>query len=170
MKKIVLLLCIVFLAGCQKEQKVEQKQEKSKLNRDIIQLKYFASSYQPKEINISKNTDLQGFDMEYIFSDKSYLELKNLKDEIVTVILLKQYLYHISNAHQGYDLLQMRKGQAKYIIDYYIKAYKIEPNTEMLNSGYIYDQISSTKKTYRSEITDLIAKIKIEEDKTYKGE
>ncbi|MGV3461060.1 MAG: hypothetical protein ACO1N9_11480 [Flavobacterium sp.] len=168
MKKIVLLLCIVFFAGCQKEKTVTQKPEKSQLTRDITQLKYFASSYQPKEINLAKNKDLQGFDMEYIFSDKSYPELKYLKDEIVTVILLKQYLYHIGNAHQGYDLLQMRKGQVKFLIDYYMKSYKIESDLEMLNSGYIYDQIISGNRTYNHEIMDLAGKINSEKTRVLK--
>lgn len=160
MKKIILLLCIAFLAGCQKEKTATQRPEKSQMTRDITQLKYFASSYKPKEIDISKNKDLQGFDMEYIFSDKSYPQLKNLKDEIVNIILLKQHLYHIEHTFQGFDLLQMREGQVKFFIDYYMKSYKIPSDLEMLNSGYIYDQIISSDKVYSKEVTTLISEIK----------
>lgn len=76
------------------------------------------------------------------------------------MFLLKLYLFHLKKSHHGYDLLSMRKGQAQFIIDYFIKSNNIESGIEMLNSGYPYILLSKSKQRKGKEIQDLIKKIK----------
>jgi hypothetical protein len=82
----------------------------------------------------------------------------------VSILLLKQYYFHLANYHQGYDLLAMRTGNAKIIIEQLISFAGLRTkNLEMLNSGYIVDYVKSNKEmsnnktimNLRNKVSDL---------------
>lgn len=133
------------------------------LNRNINDLISFAYEYKPSAINLSKNEGLNSFDIDYIFNSAEYKDKKNDKDDITNIILLKQYLFHLKNSHQGFDLLSMRKGQAKNLIDYFLQQNNIQ-NQEFVNSGYPYILLSE-KETDNTVINNVILEIeRVEED------
>jgi hypothetical protein len=108
----------------------------SKISESLLVL---AESYNPLELNliesIKKNESIN------IFLDTTEVECltKNNKfDFFVLEILLRQYYFHLSEFHQGFDLMQMRSDQAKILIDRFIVLTKLDSKSlEMLNSGYV---------------------------------
>lgn len=116
------------------------------LNRNVVDLKTYALRYEPKTIDFSVNDTLNAFDLKYIYSkyDKESIEQN---DEITNILLLKLYLSHLKDYHQGYDLLSMRRGQAKYIIEYYFQSNGIDTTAEMYNTGSVYEIVKAKKNS-----------------------
>lgn len=83
----------------------------------------------------------------------------------ITIILLKQYYYHIINFHQSYNLLPMRNGSAKFIIDEFCSISHLDPiHTEMISSGYVVNYVGANLDLQNdSDIHRLITKIKVAE-------
>jgi hypothetical protein len=65
----------------------------------------------------------------------------------VLLVMLKLYDYHISKAHQGYDLYSMKNGTSKTLIDEFelIGGYN-KGSYDMLNSGTVLDVIDKDKQ------------------------
>lgn len=125
-------------------------------------LKNYARNYNANKIDLSQNDSLNHFDLKFIFNDDIYSEKKEIKDYISNTILLKQYLFHLKNSNQGYDLMSMKKGQAKFIIDYFFKSNKLDTNIEFLNSGYPYE-ILDKEENINIDIKHIIEEIKKEQ-------
>lgn len=130
--------------------------------RDILILKKYAQNYSTDKIDLSQNDSLNEFDLDFIFNDDTYIEEKEFKDYISNTILLKQYLFHLKKSNQGYDLMSMRKGQVKFMIDYFLKSNELDTNVEFLNSGYPYE-ILNKKKDINSDIKNIIEEIEKEQ-------
>jgi hypothetical protein len=78
----------------------------------------------------------------------------------IYVLFLKQYLQHLRNYHQGYDLLEMRQGQAGFLIDCLRELCVLDSGKlEMLNSGYAISCISESDKSLYPQIDTLITQI-----------
>lgn len=128
------------------EEKSQSKGAVIILSRNVHDLKAYALDYKPTEIDFSENDTLNMFDLKYIYSrrDKESIEYNN---DIANIMLLKLYLSHLKNYHQGYDLISMRRGQVKYIIDYYFQTNKIDTISEMYNTGSVYEIVKAKKNS-----------------------
>ncbi|MHA3786609.1 hypothetical protein ACX0HA_00250 [Flavobacterium hauense] len=142
---------------------VDSKDTIATLNRDINDLKAYALRYEPISIDFSENDTLNMFDLEYIYSRRDKESIGH-NDDIANIMLLKLYLSHLKKYHQGYDLISMRRGQAKYIIDYYVKLNGIDTTVEMYNTGHIYKTIK-TKKNNSRLVVDYLKSIEPEQKK-----
>lgn len=153
MKHLLIALFLISAVGCQKQAAEESPQgiKDTHLNRSLQDFKRFADEYQPSEIDISKNESLSRFDVAYI------LESGEEVDDIVYIILLKQYLFHLGKYHQGYDLLSMRKGQAKHLVNYFLEQNHIT-GEEFVNSAMPYVIIKAQGSTNKL-INDLLMRI-----------
>lgn len=140
--------------------------QKQDLNKNIYDLEKYSRHYQPSKIDFSDNKKLNAFDLRYIYSKELDKE-DSLRNEIADILLLKQYLFHLSNCNQGYDLLSMIKGQAKFIIDYFLTKHNLIIGLEMLNSGHPYT-ILKMNKNQSKEVNDLCKKIEIEDKRILK--
>lgn len=144
------------------EKNVITEEEVITKERDILKFKNYVQNYSTDKIDLSQNDSLNEFDLNFIFNDDIYIEEKELKDYISNTILLKQYLFHLKKSNQGYDLMSMRKGQAKFIIDYFLKSNQLDTNIEFLNSGYPYE-ILSKKDKINMDIKNIIEEIEKEQ-------
>lgn len=84
----------------------------------------------------------------------------NERNNFITILILKQYKFHLENYHQGYDLLSMDKNNAGYVIDKYLSILDKKKNDlEMLNSGYIVEYLNRSKnkknRTQKSLLDDI---------------
>ena len=71
------------------------------------------------------------------------------KARFIYIILLKMYYYHLVNAHQGFDLLQMCDTEnSKYIVNQFKQVSNLPDRLEMLNSGYISEFLKSNQIDY----------------------
>lgn len=140
------------------------------LDKNILDLKKFADfKYQPNEIDFSKNATLNEFDLEYIFTGEELKNQDSLRNEIANILLLKQYLFHLSNHNQGFDLLSMRKGQAKFVIDYFLSKHNIDMDAEMVNSGLPYE-ILKGDSIQSKQVQELCRKIVEESNRVLRME
>ena len=71
------------------------------------------------------------------------------------------YYYHLVNAHQGFDLLQMCDTEnSKYIVNQFIQVSNLPDRLEMLNSGYISEFLKSNQIDYiQDEESKLLSEI-----------
>lgn len=83
------------------------------------------------------------------------------KARFIYIILLKMYYYHLVNAHQGFDLLQMCDTEnSKYIVNQFKQASNLPDRLEMLNSGYISEFLKSNQIDYiQDEESKLLSEI-----------
>jgi hypothetical protein len=166
MKYLIIALFTLSTINCHKQS--NGKTENSiQLNKSIESLRQFAYKYEPSKIDFSANKQLDSFDINFILNSKDHSDHGTLKDDITNILLLKQYLFHLTKYKQGYDLLAMRKGQAKYIIDYFLNNNNLK-NQEFVNSGQPY--IILKKKNIRNElIKELLLKIERQESEISKA-
>lgn len=166
MKGYFYILFLLVLYSCNgkvaDEKNVITEEEVITKERDILKFKNYVQNYSTDKIDLSQNDSLNEFDLNFIFNDDIYIEEKELKDYISNTILLKQYLFHLKKSNQGYDLMSMRKGQAKFIIDYFLKSNQLDTNIEFLNSGYPYE-ILSKKDKINMDIKNIIEEIEKEQ-------
>lgn len=170
--KFLILLFVCFLISCQKNNKTVEKakseimssSKQENLIKDILKFDKYASSYEPNKIDFSDNKDLNNFDLNFIYNNDEYKNEEMLKQHITNVLLLKQYLFHLTNYNQGYNLLTMRNAQAKFIINYFLDSNKISSEKEFINSGYPYELLKDKKITDK-EIAELIKAISKQESR-----
>ncbi len=132
--------------------------------KDSSQFERFVVNYTQTQIDLSIgiNDSLKKYDLSNIFKNVS----NYTKERWVTILLLKQYVYHISNDHQGYNLLDMRNGDTKIIIDEFIRINNLSSEKEFLNSGYVYHLVKKTNEFKNDTlINHLILKIDSERRK-----
>lgn len=165
MKGYFYILLLLVLYSCNGKVADEKKaiiiEEVITEERNILKLKDYAQNYNANKIDLSQNDSLNEFDLNFTFNDDIYIEEKELKDYISNTILLKQYLFHLKKSNQGYDLMSMRKGQAKFIIDYFLKSNQLDTNIEFLNSVYPYE-ILRKKDKINMDIKNIIEEIEKE--------
>lgn len=128
-------------------------------NKNANDLYKYAIEYQPKHLSLEKdiNDTLNNYDLNYIFE-------KGDPDSLLficKVFLLKQYLYQIKTANQGFNLYIMRVGSAKIIIDYYLLTNNLDTSRKSWTSSIPFT-IEETKNN-KTFIRDLISQIKSHE-------
>jgi hypothetical protein len=128
--------------------------------------KIYAEAFMPTKLGLDKCLP-DAFDTLLNKIDSNCLRsLPHYKYSIL-LVLLKLYNYDIRVGHQGYDLLTMKEGASKIIINEFelIGGYKSE-RLEMLNSGTVLDVIDKEKelksnptlKKYYEEVKQSIKK------------
>lgn len=76
--------------------------------------------------------------------DNKLILSETCKARFIYIILLKMYYYHLVNAHQGFDLLQMCDTEnSKYIVNQFKQVSNLPDRLEMLNSGYVSEFLKS---------------------------
>lgn len=152
-RKIILVLIVFVICSCRNRSTTNLKDEIGSESQSDIQEK--AKDWKSEIIRFEvRQIDLS---REQFLSDESlikYLEDESIskgdKDFVVNVILLKLYLYHLKRANQGYNLITMRNGNAKFIIDYFFKENSISTDEEFVNSAVAYNLMK--KDTLNSAI------------------
>lgn len=182
MKILKIFLVLYIFCGCNDIDSSKKENESSDKSRLIKQdsvikskvsekypelgvkdLRNFAENYRPKHLNLNKdiNDSLEHFKLDSIFRNASSDSLI----EICKIFLLKQSLYHLKRANQHYNLLNMRKGGAKRIIDYYLTKNNIDTSKFLfIHSGRPYN-IEKSKKQHDSLVQSLIEKNKKESER-----
>lgn len=180
MKIFIFLFLVVLLQGflgCenktnndlsgQKEISFKSKCDSSEYANILIA---YSLEFDPNNVNLDsslkQNIEIDSF---LTKTDKKCLDRQSNLNYFICILLLKQYYFHFVNYHQGYDLLSMKTGNAKYVIESFQKLSKLNTNLEMLNSRYVIDYINATEilKNDKS-IMQLVNKIKgMEENMKY---
>ena len=62
------------------------------------------------------------------------------------MIVLKQYEFHITKFHQGFDLYTMKAGNAGFIVSSFVEISKLPIGIKGVNSSYILEFIASNDK------------------------
>ncbi len=171
MKKYFFLIVIISFYSCKEESKEKQLsdtiiQVDQKLNDSVNDLLTKSKNYNPNHIDLSKAKFLENFNVISIFKNEKYST--EAKINIVNTILLKQYLYHLKKANQGYDLKSMRNGNAKIIIDYFLSTNNIDSSKEFINSAVAYDTLKNNESKQDEEINQLIRSINKEVERINK--
>ena len=141
MKLLVILIFFPLIFLCQimenKEEKVEPICDFQNLK---LKFEHAINIFNPREVSLSKSMNKNTF--KFIRQIDSVCLMENDDfDNFTIIILIKQYNFHLKEYHQGFDLLMMREGSAKLIIDNFCKIANIDNDIEMLNSGYILEYI-----------------------------
>lgn len=150
-RKIVLLLIVLVLSSCKErdESKNNEKIGSSTQKSDVenkVDWKTKIIDFQPTEIDLSRNQFLHDESLVNFLTDERIP--KEDREYVVNVILLKQYLYHLQRANQGYNLLTMGSNQnVKSIINYYLKVNEISTNQEFINSAVAYNMLEDKYST-----------------------
>ena len=169
---ICLLILLQGFLGCgnnTNSNSLRQKETSFKADCDSLQydsvLIAYSLEFEPNNINLDsslkQNIEIDSF---LTKTDKKCLDRQSNLNYFICTFLLKQYYFHLVNYHQGYDLLSMKTGNAKYIIESFEKLSKLESNLEMLNSRYVIDYITATEMLKNDKsIMKLVNKIKARE-------
>ncbi len=135
---------------------------------DSNEFEMFVNNYKPNHIDLSKdlNDTLKYFHITDLFGATSNFT----KSKWVHKLLLKQYLYHLKTANQGYGLYSMRKGYTSLIINYFIEENGIDPDGEFLNSGVVVHKVSNNQMLKKdTAIITLLKEIKKEDSRIIKN-
>jgi hypothetical protein len=170
MKNKTLSLCILFfIISCLNKNKeypkqgvVEQKNTILITNKSLDSLLFYVSSFTPSTIDINKLELFEKFDVNFIFN-QDYYKNKSKKNHIATIIILKQYLFHLKRSNQSYDIKSMRNGNAKIIIDYFFDINKIDTTQESISSSIAYIKLTENEsKDYDKKISEILQEIENE--------
>ncbi len=125
---------------------------------DVI-LQNFIVDYKPSNLNLDSSIKLNIKLEDFLdSSDKACLVKQKRFKEFVLTILIKQYYFQLSEYNQGFDLLQMQSGNAKFIIQYFKEISSIQ-NIEMLNTGYVLEYLKLHKEMTNDVIKNYEKKI-----------
>ena len=136
MKYIVnmIVLCLLIFISCNIDKGGTEKQsdnsiviaENVELTRNDSVCLHTAISFTPTSINLSES-----------------IQKDSVLDETIDG-LRDMYYYHLVNAHQGFDLLQMCDTEnSKYIVNQFKQVSNLPDRLEMLNSGYVSEFLKS---------------------------
>ncbi len=114
---------------------------------DSVHLVKYATNFKPKQLNLTnsilENPDLNAFLMN---KDKSIIKINSNFEYFITMIVLKQYEFHITKFHQGFDLYTMKAGNAGFIVSSFVEISKLPIGIKGVNSSYILEFIASNDK------------------------
>ena len=156
MKYIVnmIVLCLLIFISCNIDKGGTEKQsdnsiviaENVELTRNDSVCLHTAISFTPTSINLSESIQKDSVLDETIdgLRDNKLILSETSKARFIYIILLKMYYYHLVNAHQGFDLLQMCDTESsKYIVNQFKQVSNLPDRLEMLNSGYVSEFLKS---------------------------
>ena len=114
---------------------------------DSVHLVKYATNFKPKQLNLTnsilENPELNVFLMN---KDKSIIKINSNFEYFITMIVLKQYEFHITKFHQGFDLYTMKAGNAGFIVSSFVEISKLPIGIKGINSSYILEFIASNDK------------------------
>ena len=105
-----------------------------------------ALSFTPTSISLSESIQKDSVLDETIdgLRENKLILSETGQTRFIYIILLKMYYYHLNNAHQGFDLLQMCETEnSKYIVNSLIRMTNLPDHPEMINSGYVSEYLKS---------------------------
>ena len=151
----MLIIIVLFLCFCINNKAKQELAIKNGCNKNYYTeiLKNRIEDFKPTQLNLDSsiinNKELK------IFLDTvniECLEEQRLYKEFITTILIKEYYFQLNNYNQSYDLLQMKNGNAKVIINGFMKLSGVDKNIEMLSSGYIMEYLKNNPEIKNKEI------------------
>jgi len=177
----IITCSLTFLFSCsQSEQKQAQKQVASytepvktldcRENYDSMLL-IISNEFKPDSIDLNKSLSEKASSF-LLNVDTNCLRKQSMYDTFIAIILAKLYYHHLQCCNQGYDLLSMKEGAAKVIIDEFerLAGYDKKPTLEFLNSSKIVEYISPKSDLQKnSQIQSLLNKINKEQKRIQKG-
>ena len=114
---------------------------------DSVHLVKYATNFKPKQLNLTnsilENPELNVFLMN---KDKSIIKINSNFEYFITMIVLKQYEFHITKFHQGFDLYTMKAGNAGFIVSSFVEISKLPVGIKGINSSYILEFIAANDK------------------------
>lgn len=114
---------------------------------DSVHLVKYATNFKPKQLNLTnsilENPELNAFLMN---KDKSIIKINSNFEYFITMIVLKQYEFHITKFHQGFDLYTMKAGNAGFIVSSFVEISKLPVGIKGINSSYILEFIAANYK------------------------
>ena len=114
---------------------------------DSVHLVKYATNFKPKQLNLTnsilENPELNAFLMN---KDKSIIKINSNFEYFITMIVLKQYEFHITKFHQGFDLYTMKAGNAGFIVSSFVEISKLPVGIKGVNSSYILEFLASNDK------------------------
>ena len=114
---------------------------------DSVHLVKYATNFKPKQLNLTnsilENPELNAFLMN---KDKSIIKINSNFEYFITMIVLKQYEFHITKFHQGFDLYTMKAGNAGFIVSSFVEISKLPVGIKGINSSYILEFIAANDK------------------------
>ena len=114
---------------------------------DSVHLVKYATNFKPKQLNLTnsilENPELNSFLMN---KDKSIIKNNSNFEYFITMIVLKQYEFHITKFHQGFDLYTMKAGNAGFIVSSFVEISKLPIGIKGINSSYILEFLASNDK------------------------
>lgn len=156
---LIILLVLTFFS-CKEEKKevISQKEESIVVqkNKDLDSLLSVVDTFVPNKIDLSEYEFLDNFDIDFILKNQEFS--KDKKDKVVNVLLLKEYLFHLRNSNQGYDLKSMMKGNSESIINYFLENNGIDASQEFINSAVAFN-ILKEKNVIDKDVQNIIVDI-----------
>ncbi len=122
-----------------------------------------ALSFTPTSISLSESIQKDSVLDETIdgLRENKLILSETGQTRFIYIILLKMYYYHLNNAHQGFDLLQMCETEnSKYIVNSLIRMTNLPDHPEMINSEYVSEYLKSNHIDFiQDEETKLLSEI-----------
>jgi hypothetical protein len=114
---------------------------------DSLKLKQVASSFIPKQLNLT-NSILENGELNKFLAtaNKEVISSHADFDLFITTILLKQYQFHLTKFHQGFDLYSMRMGNAGFVVSSFVQLAKLPDTTKGINSSFIMEYVAASEK------------------------
>ena len=128
---------------------------------DSLHLVKYASNFKAKQLNLT-NSILENPELNTLLMKKDKLIFKSNAnfDYFITMIVLKQYEFHITKFHQGFDLFTMKAGNAGFIVSSFVELSKLPTGTKGINSSYVLDYIASNDKLKKEpSIAEIVNRI-----------
>jgi hypothetical protein len=162
----LLLICIHCTNNNLGNSKYQKNTQRKNINLErrcsqYNQLIDLGSNFKPTDLDLNlslKNNLKLNLFLDSI-DEKCLLNQNNYK-LFIALVLVKQYHFHLSLAHQGYDLLSMNVGNASKIIHCFRVMTNKQSRMEMLNSGFIESYLIENPQIRNAEINTYMKNIK----------
>jgi hypothetical protein len=128
---------------------------------DSLHLVRFATNFKAKQLNLT-NSILENPELNVLLSKKDISSFKTNSnfDYFITMIVLKQFEFHITKYHQGFDLFTMKAGNAGFIVSSFVELSHLPEGTKSVNSSYILEYIANNQSLKNdSSISEIINRI-----------
>jgi len=151
--KNLIIICLLTIA-CDQNQRHDLKSDFDNCNKQELKSKMLKieGQYSPTQIELNKTIENDTMFNNFLVEiDTNCLKGNSDFDTFSIRVLCKLQENHKLNYHQNFDLLPMRKGKGKLIIDAFCRISEINiENTEFLNFDY-YKEKNQLDKKYKFE-------------------
>ncbi len=162
MKRVLLLLTLLLIINFSENAfSQETVSAETGLVKSTLNLRQLAISFSPKQLNLNsallENTELNNF---LSSTDKAAIKADPDFDFFITMIVLKQYEFHLTKFHQPFDLFSMKAGNAGFIVQSIVELCALPPETRGMKSSEIITHIESNEKLKSDPaISEIVNKI-----------